>query len=288
MTIAVTGATGQLGRLVIARLVAAGQAGNTIALVRTPAKASDLGVAVREADYSQPETLGPALFEVKTLVLISSSEIGQRIAQHQNAIDAAKAAGVTWIIYTSLLRADTSPIDLAPEHAATEAALKASGVPYTILRHGWYTENYTGSIGGVLAGGAVYGSAGAGRIASASRADFADGIVTVLRTGGHAGQTYELAGDTAWTLADYAAEIAKQTGRPIPYTDIPAAAYAEALTGFGVPAGFASMIAGWDVAASNGALFDESRKLSALIGRPTTPLAVTVAEALAQTAGAAV
>ena len=280
MTIAITGATGQLGRLVITKLKEKTPAADIVALARHPAKAADLGVAVREADYAKPGTLEKALAGVDTLLLISSSEIGQRAAQHKNVIEAAKKAGVKRIVYTSLLRADASPLSLAEEHRATEADLKASGVPFTILRNGWYTENYTGSIGGALAGGAFIGSAGEGKISSAARADYADAAVAALTGEGHAGKTYELAGDEAYTLKDLAAELSRQTGKTIPYKNLPQTDYAAALAGFGLPEFLAKAIAGWDFGASQGALFDHGRQLSRLIGRPTTPLSTTVAAAL--------
>lgn len=280
-TIAITGANGQLGRLVIAQLKAAAPGVSVVALARSPEKAADLGVPVRAADYAKPETLVAALAGIDTLLLISSSEIGQRATQHRNTIEAAKRMGVRRIVYTSLLRADRSELSLAPEHLETEAMLKASGLAFTILRNGWYTENYTGSIGGALAGGALIGSAGQGRIASAARADYAAAAVKVLTTTGHDGQTYELAGDTAYTLTDLAAEISRQSGKAIPYRNLPQADYAAALASFGLPEGFAQAIAGWDVAASHGALFDEGQQLSKLIGRPTTPLPTVVAQALA-------
>ena len=280
MTIGITGATGQLGRLIIANLVRRVPPADLIGLVRSPDKAADLGIPLRLADYTNPETLRPALSGVDTLLFVSASELGKREAQHHNVIQAARQAGVKWIVYTSLLHADTSEVSLAAEHFATEAELKASGIPVTILRHGWYTENYTGSIHGALAGGAFIGSARDGRISSAARADFAEAAALVVTTDGHAGKTYELAGDTSWTLADLAGEISRQTKRTIPYRDLPAAEYAAALEGFGLPKVIAEAIAGWDVAASHGALFDEGRQLSTLIGRPTTPLAAVVAEAL--------
>ena len=280
MTIAITGATGKLGRLIVEKLISKAPADSVVALVRSPEKAADLGVAARPFDYAKPETLAPALQGVDTLMLVSSSEVGQRAVQHRNVIEAAKAAGVGRIVYTSLLNADTSPLDLAEEHRVTEADLKASGVPYTILRNGWYTENYTGSIGGALAGGAFIGSAGEGRISAAPRADFAEAAVAVLTSEGHDGRTYELAGDEAFTLSDLAAEISRQSGRDIPYRNLPAADYAAALTGFGLPEGLSKAIAGWDVDASRDALFDDRRVLSQLIGRPTTPLSASVAAAL--------
>ena len=280
MTLAITGATGHLGRLVVEGLRGAGRGADTVALARTPAKGADLGVAVREADYDRPETLAPALEGVDTLLLISSSEVGKRAAQHRAVIDAASRAGVGRIAYTSVLHADTSTLDLAAEHRETEAMLAASGLAVTLLRNGWYTENYTGSIPAALEHGAVIGSAGEGRISSAARRAYADAAVAVLTGEGHEGQTYELAGDEAYTLGDLAAEISRQTGRDIPYRDLPPADYAKALEGAGLPPPLAAAIAGYDVEASRGALFDDGRALSRLIGRPTTPMAKTVREAL--------
>ena len=280
MTIAITGASGQLGRLVIDKLKAKVPATEIIALARDPEKAADLNVAVRQADYAKPETLAPALTGVDTLLLISSSEVGQRAVQHRNVIEAAKGAGVKRIVYTSVLRADTTPLSLADEHRTTEAALKASGIPYTILRNGWYTENYTASVGGAVAGGAFIGSAGDGRISSATRDDYAEAAVAVLTGEGHEGRTYELAGDEAYTLSDLAAEISRQTGKDIPYKNLPEADYAKALAGFGLPDGLAQAIASFDVDASAGALFEDGRQLSRLTGRPTTPLSTAVADAL--------
>lgn len=282
MTIAITGATGQLGRLVIDQLKAATSADQLIGLVRTPSKAADLGIAIREADYSQPATLAAALAGVDTLLLISSSEVGQRVAQHQHVIDAAKQNGVQRIVYTSLLHADTSPLSLADEHRPTEAALKASGIPYTLLRNGWYTENYAASIPGAVAGGAFLGSAGAGRISSAPRADYAAAAVAVLTSAGHENQTYELAGDQSYTLTELAAEISRQTGKAIPYKNLPEADYAAVLTSVGLPAPVAATYAEYDACAAQDALFDDRRQLSHLLGRPTTPLAAVVAATLQQ------
>ncbi|ACY15542.1 SDR family oxidoreductase [Haliangium ochraceum] len=279
-TIAITGSTGQLGRLVIDKIKNAGRGDDLIALARTPENAADLGVSVRAADYDRPETLGPALAGVDTLLLISASEVGKRVPQHQNIIDAAKAAGVGHIVYTSVLHADTSSIGLADEHRATEAALAASGVPYTLLRNGWYTENYGGGIASALEHGALVGSAGEGKISAAPRADYAEAAVAVLLSEELRGTTYELAGDSSFTLAELAAEISRQTGREIPYQNLPAEKYGEILTQAGVPAGFAQAIAGWDLATAEGALFDDGRQLSQLIGRPTTPLADVVATTL--------
>lgn len=280
MKIAITGATGQLGRLVVTNLKEKVSSDNIIALVRSVQKAADLEVEAREADYNQPETLESTMNGVETLLLISGSEVGQRETQHQNLIAAAKKAGVKWIVYTSLLHADTSTLSLAGEHLATEAALKQSGITFTLLRNGWYTENYTGSIPGALAGGAFIGSAGDGKISSAARADYAEAAVAVLTGKGHEGKIYELAGDEAYTLTDLAAEISKQTGKNIPYKNLPEAEYVAILASFGLPEGLAQAIAGWDVSTSKGDLFDDSRQLSALIGRPTTPLSIVVADAL--------
>lgn len=279
MTIAVTGATGQLGRKVIAQLAGKGVT-DVVALARSPEKAADLGVAVREADYDRPETLGPALDGIDTLMLISGSEVGKRAAQHAAIIDAARAAGVGHIVYTSILNADSNPISLAEEHRATEAKLAESGLPVTLLRNGWYTENYAASAPMAVQHGAVLGSAGEGRISGASRDDYAAAAVAVLTGEGHEGKTYELAGSD-FTLSDLAGEIAAQAGKPVVYSDMPAAEYAKVLEGAGLDAGFAGLIAGWDVDASKGALQSDDTTLARLIGRPTTPLSEVVRTALA-------
>lgn len=278
MTLAVSAASGQLGRLVLAAL---DPGTPVVALVRDPAKAGDLGVPLRQADYDRPETLGPALEGVSRLLLISGSEVGRRAAQHRNVLAAAQAAGVGQVIYTSLLHADRSPLSLAVEHRDTEAALRETGLPFVLLRNGWYAENYLGALPAALAHGALIGSAGTGRISAAARADYAAAAAHVLTGSGFEGRTLELAGDAAWTLADLAAEISRQTGRAIPYRDLPEADYAAALADAGLPEGLAAAIASWDAGASEGALFDDGGELSRLIGRPTTPLAASVAAALA-------
>ncbi|WP_303919661.1 SDR family oxidoreductase [Draconibacterium sediminis] len=276
MKIGVTGATGQLGQLVVEQLKQKTAAENIVALVRTPEKAAGLGVEVRAFDYEKPEGLAGALEGIDRLLLISSSEIGKREQQHKNVIEAAKKAGVSRIVYTSLLHADTSSLSLAGEHLASEAALKNSGVEHTILRNGWYSENYTGSIAGALGAGAFVGSAGDGKISSATRADFAEAAAVVLTNEEHKGKLFELAGDESYTLTDLAAEISKQTGKDIPYNNLPEGEYAKILKSIGLPELFADAIASWDTWASKGDLFDDSKQLSKLIGRPTTPMADAV------------
>lgn len=279
--VAVTGSTGQLGRIVINKLKERIPANEIIALARTPAKASDLGVQVRAFDYERVSVMRSALSGVETLLLISSSEVGRRVAQHENAIDAASKSGVKWIIYTSLLHADTSAITaLAEEHLATEALLKNSGIQITLLRNGWYTENYAASIPGAIASGALIGCAGNGKISSAARVDYADAAVSVLTSERHQGKTYELAGDQSFTLSELAAEISQQTGKKIPYKNLSEAGYALALSSFGLPKSVAEAYASYDTAASKGALFDDGHQLSQLIGRATTSLASVVSQAL--------
>jgi NAD(P)H dehydrogenase (quinone) len=282
MKIGVTGATGQLGRTVVENLKSRISQENIVALVRSPQKAAGIGVETREFDYNKPENLSNALKGIDTLLLISSNEIGQRARQHANVIIASKKAGVKWIVYTSLLHADSSSLSLAGEHLETEVALAKSGIPYTILRNGWYTENYTGSIGGALAGGAFLGSAGNGKISSAPRADYAEAAVSVLIGKGHQGKTYELAGDNAYTLYDLAAEISRQTGKNLPYKDLPEVEYANILKSLGIPEGFANSISGWDVAVSKGDLYNDSHQLSQLIGRTTISISESVSAALAK------
>ena len=281
--IAITGATGQLGRLVINELLKKVPASEIIAAVRSPEKAADLqalGVTLRAADYSKPETLQSAFAGVDKLLLISSSEVGQREAQHKAVINAAKAAGVGFIAYTSLLHADTSPLGLGVEHRATEAQLKASGIPFALLRNGWYTENYAASIAPALAHHAFIGAVGEGRIASAARIDYAAAAAEVISRDDQAGKVYELAGDDSYTLAQFSAEIAKQSGEQVDYINLPQAEFAAALKGAGLPDGLSEMLADSDAGAEKGGLFDDSHTLSKLIGRPTTPYADVIKAAL--------
>ena len=281
MKIGVTGATGQLGRLVVEKLKQKVAADSVVALVRNPEKAADLCVEARAFDYTKPESLVASLKGIDKLLLISGNEIGQRLPQHKAVIEAAKQAGVKQITYTSILHADSSPLGLAGEHLGTEVAIKESGLTYTILRNGWYTENYTGSAKGAVGAGAFIGNAGDGKIASAARVDYAEAAAVVLAGEGHENKTYELAGDEAYTLTELAAEISRQTGKIVPYNNLTETQYADILKSFGLPAGLAEMLADSDTGASKGGLFDDSRALSKLIGRPSTPLAIVLAEALA-------
>ncbi|MDR3045983.1 MAG: SDR family oxidoreductase [Desulfovibrio sp.] len=277
--IAVTGASGQLGRLVMEGLLARVPAENIVAAVRNPSKVADLsarGVTVRVADYARPETLDAAFAGVDRLLLISSSEVGVRVPQHRNVIEAAKRAGVGLVVYTSILHADTTPLGLGAEHRETEALLRASGLPHVLLRNGWYTENYLASLPAALQHGAFMGSAGDGRIASAARADYAAAAVAVLTGEGQAGKVYELAGDTSYILAELAAEVSRRTGRQIGYTNLPQAEYRAMLVNVGLPEPIADLLADSDAGAARGGLFDDGHQLSTLIGRPTTPLAVLV------------
>lgn len=281
--IVVTGASGQLGRLVIEALLKKLPAGEIVAAVRNPEKVADLaarGVQVRPADYDQPASLAAAFKGADKLLLISASEVGRRVPQHRAVIDAAKAAGVGLLAYTSLLHADTSPLPLAAEHKETESLIRASGLPAVILRNGWYTENYTAGVPSALQYGVVLGSAKQGRIASAARADFAEAAAAVLTQDNQAGRIYELAGDESYTLSELAAEIARQSGKAVAYQDLPESEFKAALLGAGLPDFLAKLLAESDVGASMGGLFDDSRQLSALIGRPTTPLAELVKLAL--------
>lgn len=275
--IAVTGATGQLGRLAIAALRARGA--EPIALVRSPEKAADMTIEARSFDYRAPDVA--ALAGVEVLVLISSNDFDDRAGQHRRVIQAAKEAGVGRLIYTSLLKGDASPMILARDHIETEAALRDSGLAVTILRNGWYVENFLGAIGAALQFGGTIGASGAGQVSAATRADFAEAIAVVATDAGHAGKIYELAGDQAFTQSELAAEIAAQSGRPVAFSNLTEADYAKALVGFGLPEGFAAILADSDRQAASGALFDDSGTLSQLIGRPTTPMAEAVRVALA-------
>lgn len=277
--IAITGATGQLGQHVIENLLKTVPASQIVAIVRNPAKATALsqqGITVRQADYRDESAFTQALQGVDKLLLISSSEVGQRAAQHRNVINAAKAAKVKFIAYTSLLHADRSPLGLHVEHVETEKMLADSGIAYALLRNGWYTENYLASVPPALEHGVFIGAAGEGRIASATRADYAAAAAQVISTKGHAGNVYELAGDESWTLSQLAAELSKQSGKQVVYQNLSEADFAAALKGAGLPAGLADMLADSDTGASKGGLLDDSHTLSKLIGRPTTPLAESI------------
>lgn len=281
----VTGASGQLGQLVVRRLLELAPDAQVIAMVRdghAGERMAASGVQVRVADYDQPGTLDAALAGVDRMLLVSSNAIGRRAAQHRNVIEAAKRAGVGLVAYTSVLHADSSPLGLAEEHRQTEALLRASGVPFVLLRNGWYAENHTAGIPAALARGALIGGAGEGRIASAARMDYADAAAAVLASDGDwNGRTFELAGDAAHTLAELAAEVSRQSGRPVAYRDMAEADHRAALVAAGLPDVLADLIADSDAQAAKGALFDGGRQLGALIGRPTTPMAASVRAALA-------
>ena len=258
-------------------------ASQIVAAVRNPASVADLaqlGVQVRQADYNQPASLVSAFAGAQKLLLISSSEIGQRVAQHAAVITAAKQAGVELLAYTSLLHADSSPLGLAAEHQQTEQLIRDSGLAHVILRNGWYTENYLAAIPAALAHGVLLGSAGEGRIASAARADYAEAAAVVLTTTQPANVIYELAGDEAYTLSQLAAEVSRVSGKSVVYQDLPEADYSAALLGVGLPEGLASLLADSDRGASQDWLFDGSHQLSALIARPTTAWRSLVTEAV--------
>ena len=286
----VTGASGQLGALVIEALLKTEAPESIGALVRRPEAAAALeaqGVVVRQGDYTDAVALRAAFDGVERLLLISSSEVGARAAQHQTAIDAAVAAGVGFVAYTSILRATESPLTILPEeHVATEQALAASGLRYAVLRNGWYSENYAMGAGTAVDLGALYGAAGAGRVSGAARRDYAEAAAAVLRGDlPESGTVYELAGDGAFTLAEFAAEISALSGKDVPYVALDEAGFKEALLGAGLPEPVAAMLADSDRGASEGGLYSEDRTLSRLIGRPTTDWRETLRAALGRDAG---
>jgi len=279
--IAITGANGQLGRLVITSLLEHTSASSIVAVVRNAEAVADFsakGIEVRVADYDKLETLASAFAGVEKLLLISSNAVGHRVPQHKAVINAAKKAGVKLFAYTSILNAEESPLILAQEHKATEGLIRASGLPSVLLRNGWYTENYTQSLPTVLEFNAVLGCAGEGRFSTAARKDYAEAAATVLTSSeDQAGKVYELAGDQSFSLVEYAAEVSKQSGKEIVFNNMPETDYAKVLVGAGLPESFAAVIANTEAGAANGALEEDNKFLSTLIGRPTTPLAETVA-----------
>ncbi|MBD2298968.1 SDR family oxidoreductase [Nostoc sp. FACHB-190] len=281
--IVITAASGQLGRLVLQELLKSVPANQLVAAVRNPEKVSDfasLGVQVRQIDYTQPHTLDIAFAGAEKVLLISSSEIGSRVLQHTNVINACKQAGIKLLAYTSLLHADSSPLPLAAEHHKTETVLQESGVPYVILRNSWYTENYTTGIQIALEYGVVMGCAGEAKIASAARVDYATAAATVLLANDQAGKVYELAGDVAYTLSELATEISKLSGKQVRYQNLSEDEYINVLKNAGLPEPLAVMLAESETGAAKGGLFDASQTLSQLIGRPTTPLSESIQVAL--------
>ncbi|MFG2782759.1 SDR family oxidoreductase [Streptomyces prunicolor] len=282
MSIVVTGATGHLGRHVVEQLLEKVPADQITAVVRTPEKAADFaerGVKIVVADYNTPETFDTVFAAGDKALLISGNEFEKgRVGQHKVVIEAAKAAGVALLAYTSA----PGPLAaaLADDHRGTEEALLASGVPYALLRNGWYNENYTENLAPVLEHNAVVAAAGDGRVSSASRADYAAAAVAVLTGEGHENQTYELGGDEAWSFAEYAAELSRQTGKEIAYNNVPAETLIGILTGAGLPEPFAAILAGVDVSIAQGQLIVSTGDLSRLSGRPTTPISEAIALAL--------
>ncbi|HEY9437888.1 MAG TPA: SDR family oxidoreductase [Streptomyces sp.] len=283
MSIVVTGATGHLGRLVVERLLETVPADRIAAVVRDKEKAADLaarGIEIRVADYDAPETLAGAFRSGDRVLLISGSEVGRRVPQHTAVIEAAKAAGVAQLAYTGVLGGPAADFQLAAEHKVTEQLILDSGLPYTFLRNGWYTENYTENLAPVLAHGAVVANAGQGRVASAARADYAAAAAAVLTGEGHLGRAYELSGDTAWSFAEYAAAVSAATGKEIAHRDVTAAEHREILIGAGLPEMFAEIMVDVDEAIRRGLLATTTGDLARLAGRPTTPLAESVAAAV--------
>ncbi|MEU6854582.1 SDR family oxidoreductase [Actinacidiphila alni] len=283
MSFVVTGATGHLGRLVIDELLTRVPAGDIAAVVRDADKAADLaarGVELRVADYSRPETLKDAFHAGDRVLLISGSEVGKRVQQHAAVADAAKEAGVALLAYTGILGGPDADLLLADEHKATETYILGTGVPYTFLRNGWYTEVFSENLAPVLEHGAVVGNAGDGRVASAARADYAAAAAAVLTGEGHENTAYELSGDVAWSFAECAAIIGELTGREIVYKNVPGETRKEILVGAGIPADFADILVDVDYAIERGLLARTNGDLSRLIGRPTTPLRDTLAAAI--------
>ncbi|MFI0134714.1 SDR family oxidoreductase [Streptomyces luteogriseus] len=282
MSIVVTGATGQLGRHVVEQLLEKVPAGQITAVVRNAEKAADLadrGVKIALADYNDPASFDGLFSAGDKVLLVSGNEFDKgRVQQHKVVIDAAKAAGVALLAYTSA--PGTLTAALADDHRGTEEILLGSGVPYALLRNGWYHENYTENLAPVLEHNAVVAAAGEGRVSSASRADYATAAVAVLTGEGHENKTYELGGDTSWSFAEYAAELSRQTGKEIAYNAVPAEALVGILTGAGLPEPFARILAGVDVSIEKGELVVDTGDLSRLTGRPTTPFAEAIAAAL--------
>lgn len=292
MTILITATSGHLGRLVVDALLDRGaDPAEIVATARDTGKIADLsarGIRVAELDYDRPETVASALDGVDRVLLVSGSVPGARVDGHRNVIDAAKAAGVAKLVYTSAPKATTvEGFPLAADHKATEEAIAASGVPAVILRNNWYTENYLADVSRAADTGVIASSAGDGRVASATRADFAEGAAAVLLADGYLGETLELSGDSAWTFDELAAAASEVVGREVAYQRLTNAEHVAALETAGLDAGTAGFVAGIDDAISRGVLADATPTLATLIGRPTTPLVDALRAALSSEPAAA-
>ncbi|WP_369171616.1 SDR family oxidoreductase [Streptomyces sp. R28] len=282
MSIVVTGANGHLGRHVVEQLLEKVPADQVTAVVRTPEKGADLaerGVKIAVADYNTPDTFDALFAAGDKVLLISGSEVGNdRVGQHKVVINPAKAAGVALLAYTSAPGSLTAA--LADDHRGTEKVLLESGLPYVLLRNGWYHENYTENLAPVLQYNAVTHAAGEGRVSSAARADYAAAAVAVLTGEGHENKTYELGGDVAWSFAEYAAELSRQSGKEIANNAVSAEDLVGILTGAGLPEPLPAILAGVDTSIEKGELAIGSGDLSRLTGRPTTPIAESIGAAL--------
>jgi len=284
MSYVVTAATGHLGGLIVESLLSRGvPAGQITATGRDVERLQPLaarGVATARLDYDDPASIDAALAGAGVVILVSGNEVGRRVEQHRNVVDAAVRAGVGLVAYTSITRADTSPLGLAPEHLATEEALAASGLPHVLLRNSWYVENYTGQAAQQLEHGVVLGAAGEGRVSAATRADYAEAAAVAVLSDDLAGQVFELGADEAFTLGEYAATLAEVAGAPVAYRDLSVDDYTAALVGAGLPEGYARVLAESDAHLRDGALLVETGDLSRLLGRPTTSLDEAVRSAL--------
>ena len=286
--IVVTGATGKLGRLVVKQLLGSEPADQIVAAARSPEKADDLkalGVQVRKADYNQPDTLFEALDGARKVLLISSNDLGNRVHQHQAVVHAARNAKVDLFVYTSILHANSTPLALRHEHQDTEAIIESSGLRYVFLRNGWCSENHAAAISDALEDGTIYGAVFDGRISSAARADYAAAAVAVLRAS-NPEPVYELAGDTSYTLTEFAATLSEQSGKQVVYKELGEQDYRLLLLEKGLPDGLTDLLANAEANVFKGAMFDDGHQLSQLIGRPTTPIEETIAAALADPDGA--
>ena len=281
--IVVTGASGKLGKLVLKELLAAGAA-DILATTRTPenlAEFASQGVDVRQADFKNPASLEDAFKGGTRLLLISTTDVGSRVPQHGAAIDAAKAAGVEHVIYTSWPDPQHSVAAVSPDHAATEDLVLKSGLKFTFLGNYLYSETLMFGLPKALETGKLFGAAGDGRAAYVTRQDCAYAAAGVLNNAvRYENKRLGISGPVAYTRSEIAQLASGITGKPLVYVDLPAEDFGKALVGAGMPEGFAKLFVSFELAIKAGELEAVTQDVSEVSGHTPASLSDFLKSAL--------